>query len=159
MPEFKINLGLLEKQPIVMEGEADAAWLEVEPTSQLAIASPVKYSLTTMLVSGNVLTRGSLSYKIAGSCGRCLENVERDITVNNVTIMIDDPQNEELDIADDVREEALLALPLNVLCADDCAGLCPVCGVNLNRKQCNCAMPEKPADESPWSALDNLNLK
>ena len=67
-----------------------------------------------------------------------------------------DLPEEELDITDDVREEALLLLPMNLLCSPDCRGLCPQCGANLNRETCSCTA--EPDQDSPWSALDQLQL-
>ena len=72
--------------------------------------------------------------------------------------------DEELDITDDLRAEILLELPTNILCSEDCKGLCPHCGINLNESTCNCgeapaAIPSLSGDDSPWSALDQLNNK
>jgi uncharacterized protein len=44
----------------------------------------------------------------------------------------------QLAIADILREQVLLALPMKVLCTIDCKGLCPNCGTNLNSGNCNC---------------------
>ncbi len=156
MPDMKINPVLLEKQPIVLEGEAPGAWLEVEDSSNMSVVSPVRYKLTAGLVSGSVLVRGHLSYSIAGTCGRCLAGVSRGIEVNDISLLFDDLPADELDIADDIREEALLALPVNLLCADDCAGLCPVCGADLNNTSCSCQLPEPAKETSPWDILDEL---
>ncbi len=43
-----------------------------------------------------------------------------------------------LDLAEDVRQYLLLAVPIKLICKDDCAGLCPTCGKNLNETKCNC---------------------
>lgn len=48
-------------------------------------------------------------------------------------------RGEELELADTVREELSLALPMRNLCREECAGLCPVCGANLNQTTCDCA--------------------
>jgi uncharacterized protein len=44
-----------------------------------------------------------------------------------------------LDVIDLLREQFMLALPMKPLCSDDCRGLCPECGANLNRTECGCA--------------------
>ena len=74
-------------------------------------------------------------------------------------------ENEEIvDITEDIRAELLINLPANLLCSDDCAGLCPVCGADLNSTDCGCVIEDQEfdsADEdepSPWAALDNLKL-
>jgi len=47
-------------------------------------------------------------------------------------------QNDEIDLEQLMREQFELALPMKPLCRDDCKGLCPVCGTNLNRETCSC---------------------
>lgn len=47
-------------------------------------------------------------------------------------------ENEEIDLGHLMREQFNLSLPMKPLCRDDCHGLCPVCGTNLNRGTCDC---------------------
>lgn len=47
-------------------------------------------------------------------------------------------RDEKIDLAEVVREQLYLALPMKPLCAEDCKGLCPECGVNRNRETCAC---------------------
>lgn len=44
----------------------------------------------------------------------------------------------QIDVSIGIREAVTLSLPLVTLCADTCAGLCPVCGVNRNKTECQC---------------------
>ena len=44
---------------------------------------------------------------------------------------------------------------MNPLCKEECKGLCPVCGADLNKKKCRCKRPENPV----WSALDGIELE
>ena len=48
---------------------------------------------------------------------------------------------DEIDPTPELAQELILALPQAVLCRDDCAGLCPVCGGDLNVTSCNCEAP------------------
>lgn len=61
----------------------------------------------------------------------------------------------EIDLDPIVREQLLLALPMSALCKEDCKGLCPQCGQNLNEKQCGCEV--RPSDPR-WAALKNIKL-
>ena len=45
---------------------------------------------------------------------------------------------DEVDLTPLVQEQVLLALPTRPLCKEDCRGLCPQCGINLNEHQCDC---------------------
>ena len=57
------------------------------------------------------------------------------------------------ELADVIKEQVLLALPMQRTCREDCKGICPVCGANRNEVACDCRV--KPADDR-WSALKNL---
>ncbi len=62
-------------------------------------------------------------------------------------------KNNVLDVDELIRQNLLLVLPIQPLCKEDCAGLCPTCGENLNVRQCSCP----PGDlESPFHALADL---
>jgi uncharacterized protein len=63
------------------------------------------------------------------------------------------PDTNLIDLAEDVREFTMLALPIKILCSDDCAGLCPTCGTNLNEKKCSCNIE---APDSCWEPLSKL---
>ena len=54
-----------------------------------------------------------------------------------------------------LREQLLLALPTYPVCRDDCKGLCPVCGTNLNERECGCD-PHVP--DPRWAGLKNVKL-
>ena len=56
-------------------------------------------------------------------------------------------------LEDVVREQVLLSLPGRTLCKQDCKGLCPHCGQNLNAGSCNCA---QTASDPRWNALQSL---
>ena len=60
---------------------------------------------------------------------------------------------EELDLSDLVRDTILLNMDNYVLCKEDCRGLCPVCGCDLNTVQCSC---EHEAKDNPFSKLKAL---
>ena len=61
--------------------------------------------------------------------------------------------NDEIDLGQLMREQFLLALPMKPLCRDDCLGLCPVCGTNLNRGTCTCT---RGWDDPRLAALKSL---
>ena len=55
-----------------------------------------------------------------------------------------------------LREQILLAVPLRVLCIEECKGLCPHCGKNLNEGQCSCA---EPLEDPRWAALKDIRKR
>ena len=64
-----------------------------------------------------------------------------------------DPGTLEIDISDDVRQTLILAVPVKKLCRDDCKGLCPRCGANLNVEACRCT---EEAIDPRWEKLKKL---
>ncbi len=62
---------------------------------------------------------------------------------------------EVIDVDEIVREQLLLAVPSYSLCEENCRGLCPVCGVDRNRIECNCHSAET---DPRWSGLENLRF-
>ena len=102
---------------------------------------------------------GTLSASVRVFCGRCLaaidipvdegfdlmylppltstrEGDERELAMEDLDVGF--YQNDVIDLDDLVREQIELALPMTRLCSDDCRGLCPACGENLNQAQCSC---------------------
>ena len=61
---------------------------------------------------------------------------EREIQEDDLTTAF--YQNDEIDLGQMMLEQFYLTLPMKPLCAADCRGLCPVCGINRNRGTCLC---------------------
>lgn len=66
------------------------------------------------------------------------------------TLYLDDPV---IDLAEILNEQAYLAMPVKILCKDDCKGICPECGAALNRSVCSCTPGKK---DSPFAVLGKL---
>jgi uncharacterized protein len=79
------------------------------------------------------------------------DSAERAITTDETEIGYYDKSG--LQLEDVVREQVLLSLPARTLCTEDCKGLCPRCGQNLNSASCNC---ESTTVDPRWNALGAL---
>jgi uncharacterized protein len=119
---------------------------------------------------------GELSGKVELACARCLDPILKDVarkfdllyrpqgadagreelSVTAAEAEVGYYQGEGLLLEDVLREQVLLALPLKAICREDCRGLCPHCGRNLNQEQCNCAEPQ---EDPRWSALKDIREK
>ncbi len=154
---IKLSVGQLEKETVQLQGSEPAEFLDMPENGQFTIVTPMSYDLTARYVSGEALVTGKCRVGVSGTCGRCLENADKTIETDDLCLLFElDDVRDELDISEDIRAEMLLALPMNFLCKDDCAGLCPVCGVDRNHKKCRCA--DTPKGNLAWSALDDLEL-
>ncbi|ADZ20794.1 uncharacterized protein BJV85_002254 [Clostridium acetobutylicum] len=82
------------------------------------------------------------------TCSRCLQKFPYDIDLEIDEKFTDNPENKddevifinnyEVDINEIVENNIILSLPIKKLCREDCKGLCPMCGTNLNISTCNC---------------------
>jgi uncharacterized protein len=120
----------------------------------------------------DLFLRGRLQGSLHGSCARCLEKavvgLDLPVNVSFVPRPEDGPEpeseeeddvdvvffaGEELDLAPEIRDQILLAFPINPLCAADCAGICPVCGGNRNQIPCACVTQQgDPLKANPLAA-------
>ncbi len=152
------SLSRLEKEDIRLEGTEPPEFIILTGAEPFTVTSEVSYALDVSKVSGGALVSGSARVTIDGECGRCLAAVTRDVRAEDFRLFVEIPPHTEIcDISDEVRTEITLALPMNLLCRDDCRGLCPVCGADLNKKRCSCTRPSG-GGPSVWSALDDLKL-
>jgi uncharacterized protein len=125
-----------------------------------------------MHTQGGVLVQGRLHAQATLACSRCLEPVAVPLDVEleevftpTIDILTGRPaQSEEedralwindrhiLNLIEVLRQDVMLALPMHVLCSEECRGLCPVCGQNLNQGSCGCT----PEPDARWAALLDL---
>ncbi len=109
-----------------------------------------------------------ISFSFYGICDRCVDDFKRDysFSVNKIIVQrmendseaFDDyivVENNILNLDDLVEEEINLHLPSKILCKDDCAGICPQCGKNLNHEKCSCKKEVDPRMASLLQLLDD----
>jgi uncharacterized protein len=65
-------------------------------------------------------------------------------------------EGDELNLTPHAEEEMVLALPAKIYCTDDCKGLCPQCGANLNRTTCECKEEQEEENNTGLKALRDL---
>lgn len=118
---------------------------------ELLEKSPVSFTFTN-IGNGKAKVEGSVSLKFRAECDRCLTEVpvtlnltfERLVASPDVTTEeeeIDDlsfMEGYHLNVETFVYNEILGNWPAKILCREDCKGICPVCGQNLNMGDCGC---------------------
>ena len=154
---IKFSVRCVEKEPVLLEGTEPESFWDLPEKDEFAPASPVSYELKISAAAGSFLVTGSVRGKVSTRCGRCLAPLTLEIRNDRVELYYakSDIAAEEVDISADVRDELLIELPMNPLCNEECKGLCPICGTDLNKKKCRCKRPENPV----WSALDGIELE
>ncbi|MCD7742574.1 MAG: DUF177 domain-containing protein [Ruminococcus sp.] len=117
-----------------------------------AFASPVEISGKASNRAGIVTLNITVNAVMSHVCDRCLEAFDRQYsydfshTLTRALANEQDEDNDEyvvcpnntLDISELALSDLLLALPTKILCKEDCEGLCPICGANLNKGSCGC---------------------
>ncbi len=124
---------------------------------------PVRVKGTVKNIAGLLVLEGEASSVLDCICDRCMEPFTREKAVRLYYLLAETLEGEEdgdtvlLDQGEvDVGDLAYAAFVLNMdtkfLCSEDCKGLCPGCGADLNREACRC---RKQADPR-WAALEQL---
>ena len=128
--------------------------------------------VTLEKTSRQIFLRARITSEAAFQCDRCLDEFKKEISPafqivydwdaqdhpaeSDEDIRTLTPDTNVIDISDAVRDSVLLAVPLKLLCREECAGLCPRCGKNLNHSaggSCDCAPGEV---DSRWNKLAGL---
>ncbi|MFI5234911.1 MAG: YceD family protein [Gemmatimonadales bacterium] len=104
---------------------------------------------------GDLFWTASLQGEVHGACRRCLTEVLRPVQASVSVLFSEDPAAADdpsvylleprathVDLRPVVREEMALAVPQFLVCREDCAGLCPKCGADLNQGPCVCTAPK-----------------
>lgn len=147
---------------------------------EFSLPNGIDYDLVLTNAGEGILASGMVRAHVVGTCDRCLEDAEFDVASEvDEYFLFEAPAEEEMsddedevdfslvsddntiDIADPIMAAIVMETPFVVLCKDDCKGLCPDCGANLNEQECGCAAKRaaEAAKESPFAALANLKLE
>ncbi len=115
---------------------------------EIAKKEPVRFHAAN-IGKNCIHLKGETTLTLNLECARCLETVPMDFTVAfdkeyNRSDETDEWNEEafisgnDLDFDEYIYEELVMQIPLQVLCKDDCKGICPKCGKNLNKGACGC---------------------
>jgi uncharacterized protein len=98
----------------------------------------------TLTGEHSAFIEGEVVFTIVADCTRCLTRTEQDYLVEfSESVDQDDEEgypvkNDTVDLTRIVDDLILMNNPISFLCKEDCLGICPDCGVNLNQDQCKC---------------------
>ncbi len=105
---------------------------------EMKVISPLKVRGEVHKARDVVNAKVEVAGKYEFSCARCLEPVvlsRKDVFAIHVEI---EPTMDFVDLGEEIRQEMLLDISTIVLCKENCKGICPVCGANLNLEKCKC---------------------
>lgn len=145
---------------------------------ELQQESPLRTTGSAELLAhsdGELRIQGRYSVEITTQCDRCLGSArfaleagfdlfyrpvsdiarEEEVAIDEGEAEIGFYENGGIELEEILREQVLLALPMQRVCSEVCKGICPVCGKNRNETACDCKI--EPADDR-WGALRKLEL-
>jgi uncharacterized protein len=171
MEELEFNVSHLLREPVGATDEVEICVdrdfdLDAFTTNHLRGHAQLMHTNFGILVRANLFAQTSLA------CDRCLEKYDAQLTASFaeeflpvVDVATGRPVQSErteetffltpnhvVDMTEAVRQHLLISMPMHQLCDEECRGLCPQCGANLNVNPCSCDRDE----ESSFSALADL---
>ena len=151
---MRISLSEIPQSGLTVEGDIAPEEIDVHEVS-FSIDDPIHLEFFLEVVDEYLIARGSYTARVRCTCDRCLKEFCRDRSRKDYLCgkEIGELADETIDLTEGVVEDILLGLPLKVLCSEDCKGICPYCGADLNGEECSC---EPGPDISPFSELDKL---
>jgi uncharacterized protein len=164
--EFRINISKLSEGVHTYSLEAGSAELGLgEPfTDKVRVRAVLEKSSRQLFLSVELTAKGQFT------CDRCLNDFCKDLRgkysivyvtkadkatgLKNEEVQTIGPALNSIDLDEDVRQSAVLAIPQKLLCKESCAGLCPKCGIDKNSATCTCSQEEV---DPRWEALQKIS--
>ncbi len=147
---LQLDIGRLKRS----QGESSRFELAVELPSlelqgeSISFAGPANAVLTVLNTGKNLVVEGIVSGTIELTCSRCLKHFIFDFeapieetyvhSMDNYAEQAIPYSGDMLDLTPEVLKSILLELPMKAVCSEECRGLCPKCGSDLNKDGCGC---------------------
>jgi uncharacterized protein len=162
---MKIAVDHIKEKPLVLKAEEAVQAFPVldrlQSDGECTFTGPVSSDLSVSREYDHIRVTGRVSAPIRLTCSRCLEAYDSTID-SNFTIIFRkgapaEPAGEdevelseqdlisgtysgdEIDLTHEIEEQVAMEVPLKPLCREECKGLCPTCGTDLNRGSCTCS--------------------
>lgn len=168
-----MNVAQLLKEPIGATRSYELSIQAEQLPPELNLTGPLTGHAHLLRTNRGVLVEGVVEGSVLAECSRCLTSFVLPISVEmeeefqpiidvvqgtyqivdeeDAALLID--EHHILDLSEVLRQAVLLATPIQHLCKPTCAGLCPICGADLNLGSCGCV----PEEVDPrWEQLSAL---
>lgn len=159
------------------QAEAFPSLAALRESGECDFLSPLSIELSVGREFDHIRAKGSVAVTVRMNCSRCLTGFDVDlrsaftmIYSEGSRIAPDEEEVElaeedlisltytgdEIDFAPEIAEQVIMELPFKPLCSDECLGLCPTCGADLNSGDCGC---ERGTQNLKFSALRNFKVE
>ena len=153
---------------------------EMVANGECEFAVPIRTALRAQRIGDMVEIDGDIEASVRLPCSRCLQPFETPLNshfaftyMRRATDVIEETelqevelsaenmgivyfQGQKIDLKDTIQEQVVMEFPLRALCKQDCKGLCPKCGADLNEDPCDCDRRSSPGK---FAVLENLKLE
>jgi uncharacterized protein len=144
----------LQTEGVKVTGEADVRGELSKNAAKTDVSGAVKVPLEVDCTRCLTPVRTLLDIRFdVDFVGRDMVPEARETHLESTDLDVDVVEGNELDLTHLAREQILLNLPETILCREDCKGICPKCGSDLNAGNCNCSEDEI---DPRWAALKDL---
>ena len=141
---------------IHIEGELQKSSLNINGR-KIKFIEPIRYEGEIYRVDGDKSLHINIDFKYEEVCGRCLEpfiREENTVLSGKLIQKVDEiaqyeeddfiyyDDNGNLDLTEDIIDMVILSFPMKPLCDEGCKGLCPKCGANHNKEECDCVVDD-----------------
>ncbi|WP_077367386.1 YceD family protein [Anaerosalibacter sp. Marseille-P3206] len=124
---------------------------------EIIFEKPILVTVDVYRVDGSDYLSGYVNYEYTESCARCLKQFTQEVKgvlsgrlIEKTNDYDEDEIDEDvinyegeiLDLTEHIMNAIVLSLPMKSLCSEDCKGLCPKCGKDLNKGKCDCTIEE-----------------
>ena len=168
------NVAQLLKSPVGADLRAPIEGTLSLNSDDITLVAPVTGHVRLQRTNQGIIADGTLTTTVQLQCVRCLDTFTlplevpfSEVYLPTIDVVTGQPlpnaneddvfpidEHHHLDLSEPFRQQIILAVPMQPLCSETCAGLCPVCGNNRNTDPCTC----EAQDATLWSALADLKL-
>lgn len=167
----------IPREGLPLDVEVGAEELRLPQAAEITMPLPVRIIGCLTLVAEQVYFQGTIAGTMSAPCSRCVETAVHDFEVETQVMFLppsaagshedaeaagleDEPDiyvhdGMKLDLASPIYDQVVLAFPVQPLCRPDCAGLCQICGGNLNEASCAC---RTESGDPRFALLKNLSF-
>jgi len=135
---MKVAIKDISEEGLVLEEDIEASSWEMD-SSDIKFIGDIHLVCEFKKISNGIVVKVKVVTLRDIRCSRCLEVVRRRVSQEFNFFYESKKLGEFLNIDGDIREEILLDWPMKPLCKDECRGICPGCGRNLNLEECICS--------------------
>ncbi len=171
---MRIRVDNIPEDGLQLNGTIDPSSIEFN-MPDYSLVEPLAFVGRATRAVENVVVKGRLTGSVQSQCGRCLDSFSMpvDVAVRIVFAPEQEPSAEDgfvteadenfsyyagntIDLSREAKDLILVNLPIRPICGEDCKGLCPGCGVDLNKDPCKCGGGGAP---SPFDELRELKQR